>query len=161
VTFINGEAERLTGWKSSEAAGRLLPEVFHIINEETRQVAENPVEKVLRLGMVVGLANHTMLIRRDGMEIPIDDSAAPIRQPGGPLSGVVLVFRDFTERREAQRVLTRSKEELEALVAERTAKLTEMVNELQHVSYAMAHDMRAPLRAMNAFAGILLEVFKE
>jgi PAS domain S-box-containing protein len=102
VTFLNAEAEALTGWKSSEATGRPLPEIFRIVNEQTRQVVENPVEKVLRLGGVVGLANHTVLIRRDGTEVPIDDSAAPIRQPDGPLFGVVLVFRDVTEHQKAQ-----------------------------------------------------------
>jgi PAS domain S-box-containing protein len=97
ITFLNPEAEKLTGWKTGEAAGRPLPEIFRIINEQTRQPVENPVEKVLRFGSVVGLANHTILIAKDNREIPIDDSAAPIRQPDGPLFGVVLVFRDFTE----------------------------------------------------------------
>lgn len=72
ITFLNGEAQRLTGWKSSEAVGQPLPAVFHIVNEFTRQPVENPVEKVLRLGSVVGLANHTVLIARDGRELPID-----------------------------------------------------------------------------------------
>jgi len=102
ITFLNSEAEHLTGWQSSQAAGRPLPEVFRIINEETRQSVENPVDKVLRLGTVVGLANHTVLLARDGREIPIDDSAAPIRREGGPLDGVVLVFRDFTERKKLE-----------------------------------------------------------
>lgn len=107
VLFLNGEAERLTGRRSSEAAGRPLTEVFPIINEQTRQPVENPVDKVLRLGTVVGLANHTLLLRKDGVEIPIDDSAAPIRVAGGPLLGVVLVFRDFTEHRKAQHTSAR------------------------------------------------------
>src|SRR5205085_8294720 len=68
---------------------------------------ENPVEKVLRLGAVVGLANHTVLLAKDGQEIPIDDSAAPIRQPAGPMLGVVLVFRDVTQERKAQEALGR------------------------------------------------------
>lgn len=105
VTFLNSEAERLTAWKTSDAAGRPLPEVFNIINEQTRQRVENPVEKVLRLGGVVGLANHTLLLARDGREIPIDDSAAPIRQSDGRLFGVVLVFRDFTERKRLEETL--------------------------------------------------------
>jgi PAS domain S-box-containing protein len=100
VMFMNGEAERLTGWKNHEAAGQPLPEVFRIVNEQTRQTVENPVEKVLRLGTVVGLANHTVLLAKDGREIPIDDSGAPIRSPKGPLFGVVLVFRDFTVQKE-------------------------------------------------------------
>src|SRR5690349_4986253 len=91
ITFLNAEAERLTGWKSAEAAGQPLPKVFRIINEATRQLSENPVEKVLRLGTVVGLANHTILIAKDGTETPIDDSASPIRErSGGRLFGVVL-----------------------------------------------------------------------
>ena len=99
VTFLNGEAERLTGWTNREAEGRPLPAVFHIINEQTRQPVENPVEKVLRLGTVVGLANHTILIAKDGRETPIDDSGAPIRQGDGTVQGVVLVFRDFTQQK--------------------------------------------------------------
>ncbi|HJS25240.1 MAG TPA: PAS domain S-box protein, partial [Pyrinomonadaceae bacterium] len=110
VTFLNTEAERLTGWANSEANEKPLHEVFQIINEETRATVENPVDKVMRLGGVVGLANHTILVSKDGREIPIDDSAAPIRQPGGPLFGVVLVFRDFTERKHAEEAL-REREE--------------------------------------------------
>lgn len=105
VTFLNGEAERLTGWKNDEATGRPLPEIFRIINEHSRQTVEDPVEKVLRLGTVVGLANHTLLIARDGREIPIDDSGAPIRSPDGNIFGVVLVFRDFTERKQIETAL--------------------------------------------------------
>ncbi|HTI72013.1 MAG TPA: PAS domain S-box protein [Candidatus Limnocylindria bacterium] len=279
ITFLNPEAERLTGWKSAEASGKYLPEVFRIINETSREAVENPVEKVLRLGTTVGLANHTILISRGGGETAIDDSAAPIRQPGGPLFGVVLVFRDFTAQRKAEedrtrlaaivefssdaifsenlegviqtwnagaermfgysaaetigkstsllipeecrvdeaqlmekirtgqpliqfetvrlakgsrripvminvsphrdhdgqivgaseilhditeilaarQTLARGKEELEGLVEERTTRLTEMVTELQQLSYAITHDMRAPLRAMSMFAQLLIE----
>ena len=102
VTFLNREAEALTGWKLAEAVGNLLPAVFRIINEKTRQPAENPVEKVFQTGKVIGLANHTVLISKSGLERPIDDSAAPIRQPDGELFGAVLVFRDATEHRRAQ-----------------------------------------------------------
>ncbi|PWU20128.1 MAG: hypothetical protein C5B50_04735 [Verrucomicrobia bacterium] len=266
VTFVNQEAERLTGWTNAEALNHPLAEVFHIINEETRAKVENPVEKVLRLGAVVGLANHTILIAKGGREIPIDDSAAPIREPSGPMFGIVLVFRDFTqhkqaeaklrelslwpaqnpapvlrigregqvrfaneaaledlrewnlsvgqpapapimslvqaafnnggkrledlsvgprifsvcvvpipeaeyanvycsevtERRQVELALRQAHEQLanravhlENLVEERTTKLREMVAELQHVSYAISHDMRAPLRAMSTFATIV------
>jgi PAS domain S-box-containing protein len=157
VSFLNREAEQLTGWTGAEAGGRPLPEVFRIVNAQTRAPVENPVDKVLRLGTVVGLANHTLLVARDGREIPIDDSAAPIRRAGGPLYGVVLVFRDFTEQANARASLQRSKAELEEQVRSRTAMLQELVEELQHVSYAIAHDMRAPLRAMSVFAGLLME----
>jgi PAS domain S-box-containing protein len=113
VTFLNSEAERLTGWTNADAAGRPLSVVFRIVNEHTRRVAENPVEKALRLGAVVGLANHTMLLRSDGAEFLIDDSAAPIRvEDEGPVSGVVLVFRDVTEQRRAYE----AREQLAAIV---------------------------------------------
>jgi PAS domain S-box-containing protein len=105
ITFLNKEAERLTGWNQADAQGRDLPGVFRILNEYTRERVENPVEKVIRLGAVVGLANHTILISQDGIERPVDDSAAPIRLGDGTFSGVVLVFRDVTERRNAERVL--------------------------------------------------------
>jgi PAS domain S-box-containing protein len=99
VTFINPVAEALTGWLASEAAGQPLTRVFHIINEQTRRHVESPAVRALRDGVVVGLANHTVLIAKDGVERPIDDSAAPIRKATGEVAGVVLVFRDVTERR--------------------------------------------------------------
>lgn len=99
VTFMNPVAERLTGWSQSEANGRPLSEVFKIANEQTRVVAEDPVAKVMREMKAVGFANHTILIRRDGLEIPIDDCAAPIMDDLDQLIGTVLVFQDVTERR--------------------------------------------------------------
>jgi PAS domain S-box-containing protein len=96
VTFLNAEAERLTGWTALEACGRPTRDIFAIVNEETRLPVESPVDKVLRLRNVVALANHTVLIARGGSETPIDDSAAPVQRPGEPLVGVVLVFRDVT-----------------------------------------------------------------
>ena len=108
VRFLNDEAERLTGWKMGEAQGQPLPSVFRIVNEATRQPVENPVNKVLRLGTVVGLANHTILIARDGREIPIDDSGAPVRENDGAVRGVVLVFRDFTQQKAAEEALRQS-----------------------------------------------------
>lgn len=99
VRFMNPIAERLTGWSTAEADGRPLGEVFPISNEESGSIVENPVDKVLRLGAVVGLANHTVLRHRSGTLVPIDDSAAPIRAPDGKLEGVVLVFRDASEEK--------------------------------------------------------------
>ena len=99
VTFLNAVAQSLTGWTQEEAAGQSLDSVFRIINEETRRTVENPTLRALREGVVVGLANHTLLIAKDGMEQPIDDSAAPIRNEQGEVAGVVLVFRDISERR--------------------------------------------------------------
>ncbi|HUB20250.1 MAG TPA: CHASE3 domain-containing protein [Acidobacteriaceae bacterium] len=108
VTFMNEVSEKLTGWPLAEAQGKPLAKVFHIINEQTREAAENPVEKVRRLKQVVGLANHTVLVARGGHEYVIDDSAAPIMSGGGRMIGVVLVFRDVTEERRVQRALVAS-----------------------------------------------------
>lgn len=102
VTFLNPIAETLTGWTQHDAGGRPLDDVFHIVNEETRHPAPNPVVRALREGTVVGLANHTVLIRKDGAEIPIDDSAAPIRSEARDVLGCVLVFRNITDRRRAE-----------------------------------------------------------
>jgi PAS domain S-box-containing protein len=105
VTFMNPVAEELTLWSAAEGQGKNLTEVFTIVNEETRARVADPVQKVLREGKIVGLANHTVLVRRDGSDLPIDDSAAPIRDAGGALVGVILVFRDVSEekRQTAQR----------------------------------------------------------
>jgi PAS domain S-box-containing protein len=102
VSLMNAVAEKLTGWTLADATGRPLPEVFRIINEESRRTVESPVEKVMREGQIVGLANHTLLIARDGTERPIDDSGAPVRDADGEIVGVILVFRDVTERRHAE-----------------------------------------------------------
>jgi PAS domain S-box-containing protein len=108
VTFLNDVAMSLTGFSSQEAQGKDLKEVFPIVNENTRAAVEDPVEKVIRYGSVVGLANHTILLRRDGAEIAIDDSAAPIRNSAGELIGVVLVFRDVSKQRELEEGLRRA-----------------------------------------------------
>jgi PAS domain S-box-containing protein len=99
LTFLNSVAESLTGWPLSEAAGQPLGSVFHIINEESRRPVESPAVRALREDVAVGLANHSLLIAKDGTERPIDDSAAPIRNDKGKVAGVVLVFRDISERR--------------------------------------------------------------
>ncbi|HEY0511298.1 MAG TPA: PAS domain S-box protein [Thermoanaerobaculia bacterium] len=107
VKYLNRVAEELTGWVQAEAVGRPLPEVFHIVDEDTRQPAANPALRALRERVVVGLANHSVLISRDGTERPIDDSAAPMLDESGVPVGVVLVFRDVTERRQAEEVQAR------------------------------------------------------
>ena len=121
VTFLNGATESLTGLNRSEALGRPLAEIFSIVNEEPRQPVEDPVHKVLQRGTMVGLANHTLLIRKDGMERLVDDSAAPIRDQLGKISGVVLVFRDVTERRRA--------EQQQQAAQQQTRKILESIND--------------------------------
>jgi PAS domain S-box-containing protein len=113
ITSINRVACGLTGWKPEEAKQRHLDDIFRIVNEQTRTIVESPVTKVLREGMIVGLANHTVLLSRDGREIPIADSGAPIRDEQSKISGVVLVFRDQTEERDAQRLASARMELIE------------------------------------------------
>jgi PAS domain S-box-containing protein len=127
VTFLNPVAEMMTGWKTDEASGQPLEKVFNIINEETRQPAKNPVDKVLREGIVVGLANHTALIARDGAERSIEDSAAPIRDAIGNISGAVMVFHDVTERRRVEKALKDTDKKKDEFLA------------------TLAHELRNPL----------------
>ena len=127
VTFLNPVAEMMTGWKTDEASGQPLEKVFNIINEETRQPAKNPVDKVLREGIVVGLANHTALIARDGAERSIEDSAAPIRDATGNISGAVMVFHDVTERRRVEKALKDTDKKKDEFLA------------------TLAHELRNPL----------------
>jgi PAS domain S-box-containing protein len=103
ITQLNPVGEKLTGWRQADALGHPIQDVFIIVNEETRQPAPHPVERVLREGVVAGLANHTVLISKAGEETPIDDSAAPVRAKDGRLLGAVLVFRDISERRQVER----------------------------------------------------------
>ncbi|MEO7145447.1 MAG: CHASE3 domain-containing protein, partial [Bryobacteraceae bacterium] len=110
IRFMNPVAETLTGWSSDDALVRPLEGVFHIVHESTRAMVESPVRKVLREGAVTGLANHTVLLAKGGGEIPIDDSGAPIRDRHGKMLGVVLVFRDISERRTAEQELERWKQ---------------------------------------------------
>ena len=107
VSFMNPVAETLTGWSLSEAHGRPLVEVFKIVNEQTRQPVEDPVAKVMHDGKAVGLANHTLLIGRDGSEIPIDDCASPILDDLGQITGTVLVFQNVSEKRQKEAELRR------------------------------------------------------
>jgi len=102
VNIMNGVAENLTGWSAAEAKGKPFGEVFNIINEFTRRHAENPVEKALKEDKIIELENHTLLIQKSGDEIPIEDSAAPIRDEKSRCKGVVVVFRDCTEKKEKQ-----------------------------------------------------------
>jgi PAS domain S-box-containing protein len=137
VAFMNSMAESLCGWAQGDAAGRPLEDVFVIVNEETRVAAENPVERVLTAGGIVGLANHTLLLARDGTEYPIDDSAAPIRSEHGELSGAVMVFRDITERRKDEK----DRERLYQQVRDNDRRKDEFLAML-------AHELRNPLAAI-------------
>ncbi len=116
ITFMNPVAEALTGWKQEEAIGKPLKDVFKIINEKTGKQADDPVARVLREGVIVGPANHTALIAKDGTKRPVDDSGAPIRDDKGKIIGVVMVFRDITERKITLEQLRASEERHRSLV---------------------------------------------
>jgi PAS domain S-box-containing protein len=134
VTFLNPTAQALIGWPEEETVGRPLDEIFTIVNEDTREPVQSPVAKVLRDGVAAGLANHTVLIARDGREIPIDDSAAPIRGEDGTVLGVVLVFHDISERRNLERELRH-----------RAGRLAEADRRKDEFLAMLAHELRNPL----------------
>ncbi len=148
ITFINPVAQHLTSWTQQSAIAVPLHRVFRILNESTRESVESPVEIVMRTGRIAGLANHTVLVSVDGREIPIDDSAAPIRNPRGEIVGIVLVFRDVTERRRAERELHKGRLELERS----NAALQQLNADLELFSYAAGHDLQEPLRTISAFS---------
>jgi diguanylate cyclase (GGDEF)-like protein/PAS domain S-box-containing protein len=115
ITRMNPTAERLTGWRFAQASGQALADVFRIVDSATRKAASDPVQRVMASGQVVGLANHTALLAREGHEYQISDSAAPIRNAAGAIVGVVLVFSDVTARYAAQEALAESRERYRAL----------------------------------------------
>src|SRR5262249_32821205 len=150
-TMLNPVAQALTGWSEAAAVGKPIENVFHIVQEETRKPVENPVSKVFREGRIVGLANHTMLISRDGRETPIEDSAAPIRSGDGSLIGIVLVFRDASERRESERrkelLLDREQE------ARRSAEA--LSRSKDEFVATVSHELRTPLNAIFGWVRLL------
>ncbi|MCU1329163.1 MAG: domain S-box-containing protein [Bryobacterales bacterium] len=137
ITFINRVACDLSAWRESDALGMPAEQVFRIVNEVTREKVVSPLETALATATVVGLANHTILLARDGREIPIDDSAAPIRGEDGAIVGAVMVFRDVAAQREADRVLRESNQQLQEFVA------------------AAAHDLRSPIASMTRVSELL------
>jgi PAS domain S-box-containing protein len=151
VTLLNPVAQALTGWSEAEAIGQSLERVFCIVDEESRAPVDSPVARVLRDGNIVGLANHTLLLARDGREIPIADSAAPIRGPDQTILGVVLVFRDVTEQRNADRdraaVFTREQ------AARREAEAVSRSKD-EFVA-TISHELRTPLNAIFGWVKLL------
>jgi PAS domain S-box-containing protein len=142
VTFVNPVAEQLTGLRMADAKGKHIAEVFPIFNEYTHQPVDNPVKKVMELGIVVGLANHTVLRHADGTLTPIEDSAAPIRDDRDKLVGVVLVFRDATKERESQEVLRK----------------TEKLAAAARLAATFAHEINNPLEAVVNLIYIVREI---
>jgi PAS domain S-box-containing protein len=137
VRLLNAVAEQLTGWPTAQACDLPLDQVFNIVNEDTRATVESPVDKALRQGRVVGLANHTLLINRYGTETPIEDSAAPIRNAEGVIDGVVLVFRDASLERSVEQALRDADRKKDEFIA------------------VLAHELRNPLAPILQAAQIL------
>jgi len=134
ITSMNSVAEKLTGWPAQEARGLPLTRIFDIVNEDTREPVANPALRALEEGVIVGLANHTILIAKDGQECPIDDSAAPIRDKAGRILGSVLVFRDITERKRDEREIQQV-----------AAALEESNRRKEEFLAILAHELRNPL----------------
>ena len=147
VTFLNPVAERLTGWPASEAVGSRLEDVFCIYNESTRAKVQNPVDRVLREGIVVGLANHTVLARRGGGEVPIEDCAAPIREDRSTGVGAFLVFRDVSEQRRQEAEQSQLREKLME---------ASKINAIGRLAGGVAHDFNNLLTIINGYANFLL-----
>jgi PAS domain S-box-containing protein len=143
ITFMNPVAQRLTGWTGADAIGLPINEVFSIVNEATRKKVGNPLQKAISQGVAVGLANHTNLIAKDGTEVPIDDSAAPLREENGTIIGAVIGFRDISARRRAEFQLRNSN------------------NELQQFVDAAAHDLWSPLNSVSTLTQLLERQFQK
>jgi PAS domain S-box-containing protein len=145
ITYLNPIAEQLTGWKLKEALGKPLLQVFKIINEKTKKPVTNPVKKILKKGVIVGLANHTVLISKSGKHYPIDDSGAPIKDKKQKIIGAVLVFHDVTEERKRQNNLKKAYEELKKL------------DQLKNVFLSMtSHELKTPITPIKSQSETLL-----
>jgi len=151
INFINPTAEALTGWTATEAVGKPLEEVFCIVGEETNETVENPFFSIKRKGLAVGLANHTALVARDGGKIPIENSGSPIKDTNGEIVGVVIVFHDVSQRRQAER------EREQLLKSEQAARAeAETASRLKDDFLAtVSHELRSPLSAILGWSAML------
>lgn len=149
ISFMNLVAESLTGWSAADAVGQPIGRVFHMVNEYTREPLESPVAEVQRRGVTVGLANHTVLIARDGSERAIADSGAPIYDAGGRMLGVVMVFRDVTQHRRN-----------EAVLRETNKSLQKSNENLRQFAYAVAHDLKEPMRMISLYSQLLAKAYE-
>ena len=151
VAFMNPVAEKLSGWTEEAATGKPIEEILHLVREDNGERIENPVTHALRTREIVGLENHTVLISKDGTLITVDDSASPVRDSNDHVVGGVLVFRDVSGRRKAQKALDESHRELERIAAE----LRRSNEDLSQFAHVASHDLRSPLNTVAIFVQIL------
>jgi PAS domain S-box-containing protein len=152
VTFVNGVAAQLTGWDPDLAIGRQIEDVLILTREDTGEPIENPIRHALRTAKKVGLENHMILLSKDRREFVVDDSVALILNEDGAVFGAVMVFRDVTQRREAERTLENAYRQLEAKAAE----LRRSNEDLSQFAYVASHDLRSPLKTVTMYSQLLL-----
>jgi PAS domain S-box-containing protein len=163
VTFLNEVAQRLTGWSQEEAAGQLLDTIFPIAHEQTRERIANPADQVMRAGHAIGLGNDTLLLSRNGQEVLIDESAAPIRDERSSVVGVVLVFRDVTQRRhaEAERARLLAQEQQARAEAEQQRDFIRLVLERAPLAVLVTRGPEHRLDFFNSAAASLLGLYAD
>ena len=163
VTRLNRIAEELTGWSSEEAGGRPLEEIFVIVNESTRETVDNPALRALREGITVGLANHTVLLARNGKEHPIDDSAAPIRDEFQQIAGSILVFRDVSQQREHERLLSLSENRFRKAIVHAAMPIVmhDDAGTVLAASEAWGQSSRTPIRSGQPIPAWLMKVYMD
>lgn len=155
ITLINPVAQRLSGWSAEQAVGQPLELVFRVIDGLSQAPLTGLVEKALVEGYTIGMDEHVFLLARDGSEVPIDDSVAPIRDEQGQAIGVVIVFRDASARQLAQQAMQSMADSLERQVQERTDTLASANRALSSFAASVSHDLRAPLLAVKGLAALL------
>jgi len=161
IIFMNQIAEELTGWTQSEALKKDVATVFRVINPKTRIMIENMVINAIQTGLVKKLPGQPLLISRNDQEIPIEASAAPIKDDLENISGAVLVFKDISEQQQAEAKIRKLNTQLEDQVAQRTAELVAVNKELKDFAFIVSHDLKAPLRNINMLAEWMREDYGE
>ncbi len=155
IRHMNMAAEKLTGWRESEASGKQIDEVLSILNGISGELIDNPVNRVLKEGLVDDQNSSIVLLVKDGRKIPVSESGAIVYDQHGKKSGVVLVFHDITNRKEAEEQIRKLNTELEQRVEERTEQLIKTNKDLEAFTYSVSHDLRTPLRAIDGYSAIL------